>query len=60
MQVARKLDAGLVSINDWANLTVEYEEGGFKASGLGRLGGVAFLEDFMEYKRITQYFAGGH
>lgn len=56
IRVARRLQAGLVSINAWANLAVEFEEGGFKASGLGRLGGLASLEDFLEYKQITQNF----
>jgi betaine-aldehyde dehydrogenase len=60
MRVARRLDAGLISINSWANLAVEFEEGGFKASGCGRLGGVAALEDFLEYKQITQNYDGGH
>ena len=56
-RVARKLDAGLISINSWANLAVESEEGGFKSSGLGRLGGAASLDDFLEYKQITQDFS---
>lgn len=56
MRVARRLQAGLISINSWANLAVEFEEGGFKSSGLGRLGGVASVEDFLEYKQITQDF----
>jgi hypothetical protein len=38
----------------WAAVAVEFEEGGWKASGLGRLGGVASMEDFVEYKQITQ------
>ncbi|HEV2638253.1 MAG TPA: aldehyde dehydrogenase family protein [Actinocrinis sp.] len=53
-RVARQLDAGLISINSWANLTIEFEEGGYKASGLGRLGGAASVEDFLEYKQIVQ------
>ncbi|WP_436764252.1 aldehyde dehydrogenase family protein [Streptosporangium sp. V21-05] len=57
MRVARALDAGLISINSWANLAVEFEEGGFKASGLGRLGGLASLDDFLEYKQISQAYA---
>ncbi|MFC8448116.1 aldehyde dehydrogenase family protein [Kitasatospora sp. NPDC057223] len=57
MRVARQLDAGLVSVNSWANLTVEFEEGGFKSSGVGRLGGPASIEDFLEYKQITQDYA---
>ena len=60
VRVARRLDAGLVSINSWANLAVEFEEGGYKASGLGRLGGMASMEDFLEYKQIAHTFAGGH
>jgi hypothetical protein len=57
MRVVRQLDAGLISINSWANLTIEFEEGGFKSSGVGRLGGVASIEDFLEYKQITQNYA---
>lgn len=61
LRVARRLEAGLISINSWANVAVEFEEGGFKASGLGRLGGVAGLDDFVEYKQITQNYGGaGH
>jgi betaine-aldehyde dehydrogenase len=60
LRVARQLEAGLISINSWANLAVEFEEGGFKSSGLGRLGGLASLEDFLEYKQITQNYDGGH
>lgn len=56
MRVARQLHAGLISINSWANLAVEFEEGGFKASGSGRLGGLASIEEFLEYKQITQDF----
>ena len=59
VRVARRLDAGLVSINSWANIAVEFEEGGYKASGLGRLGGLASMEDFLEYKQIAHTFAGG-
>jgi len=56
IRVARQLHAGLISINSWANLAVEFEEGGFKASGAGRLGGLASVEEFLEYKQITQDF----
>ena len=59
IRVARRLQAGLVSINSWANLALEFEEGGFKGSGTGRLGGVASIEDFLEYKQITQDFIPG-
>ena len=56
IRVARRLQAGLISINSWANLALEFEEGGFKGSGSGRLGGMASIEDFLEYKQITQDF----
>lgn len=56
IRVARRLEAGLISINSWANLALEFEEGGFKSSGSGRLGGLASVEDFLEYKQITQDF----
>jgi len=57
IRVARQLEVGFVSINSWANLAVELEEGGVKLSGLGRLGGIASLDDFTEYKQITQNYA---
>jgi betaine-aldehyde dehydrogenase len=57
LRIARRLDAGLISVNSWANLTVEFEEGGFKHSGVGRLGGLASIEDFLEHKQITQDYA---
>jgi betaine-aldehyde dehydrogenase len=60
-RVARRLDAGLISVNSWANLTIEFEEGGYKSSGVGRLGGLASIEDFLEYKQITQdYVPAAH
>lgn len=59
MRVARRLEAGLISINSWANVAIEFEEGGFKSSGLGRLGGRGGMEDFLEYKQITQNYDGG-
>nr|WP_213958914.1 aldehyde dehydrogenase family protein [Variovorax sp. dw_954] len=57
MRVARRLEAGLISINSWANLAVEIEEGGFKYSGMGRLGGPSAMDDFLETKQISQTFA---
>ncbi len=59
MRVARQLEVGFVAINSWASIAIEFEEGGHKASGLGRLCGVASLDDFVEYKQITQTY-GGH
>jgi len=41
-----------VWINDWAILHDQFEEGGFKGSGQGRMRGLAVLDDFTEYKHI--------
>jgi betaine-aldehyde dehydrogenase len=53
LRVAQAIDAGSVWINDWAKVYDSTEEGGFKQSGLGRLNGLAALEDFQEYKHIA-------
>lgn len=53
LRVAREIEAGTIWINDWAVVYDEFEEGGFKQSGLGRLNGVAAMDDFIEYKHIT-------
>lgn len=53
LRVAQAIDAGSVWINDWAKVYDGTEEGGFKQSGLGRLNGLAALEDFIEYKHIA-------
>ncbi|MFJ4194190.1 aldehyde dehydrogenase family protein [Pseudomonas sp. NPDC089534] len=53
LRVARELEAGTVWVNDWAVVYDEFEEGGFKQSGQGRLNGVAALDDFVEYKHIA-------
>ncbi len=56
IRVARQLESGHVCINDWANLQIEFEEGGFKASGRGRLAGLASVDDFLEWKQVCQVF----
>jgi len=53
LRVAQELQAGTVWINDWAMVYDEFEEGGYKQSGQGRLNGLAALEDFTEYKHIA-------
>ena len=53
LRVALELDVGTVWINDWAIVHDEFEEGGFKQSGSGRLNGVAAIDDFLEYKHIA-------
>lgn len=52
-RVAEQINAGTLWINDWAKVYDEFEEGGFKNSGLGRLNGPAALDDFLELKHIT-------
>jgi betaine-aldehyde dehydrogenase len=53
LRVAREIDAGTIWINDWAVVWDEFEEGGFKRSGNGRLNGVTAIDEFLEYKHIA-------
>lgn len=53
LRVALELQAGTVWINDWAVVRDEFEEGGYKQSGRGRLRGLAALDDFLEHKHIV-------
>jgi betaine-aldehyde dehydrogenase len=53
LRVAREIDAGTIWINDWAVVWDEFEEGGFKRSGNGRLNGQAAIDEFLEYKHIA-------
>jgi acyl-CoA reductase-like NAD-dependent aldehyde dehydrogenase len=53
LRVARALQAGTVWINDWASIHDQFEEGGFKQSGRGRLRGQSGLDDFLECKHIA-------
>ncbi|WP_136669239.1 aldehyde dehydrogenase family protein [Flavobacterium sp. H122] len=52
LRVIRELEAGTVWINNWAQVNDEFEEGGYKLSGLGRLNGLSAMHDFVEYKHI--------
>lgn len=52
-RVARQIEAGTIWINDWAIVWDEFEEGGFKRSGNGRLNGLAAMDEFLEYKHIA-------
>ena len=53
LRVAREIEAGTIWINDWAVIYDEFEEGGFKGSGNGRLNGLAAMDEFLEYKHIA-------
>ncbi|MBV9310385.1 MAG: aldehyde dehydrogenase family protein [Solirubrobacterales bacterium] len=52
LRVSLALEAGSVWVNDWARLHDQFEEGGFKASGVGRMRGFAVVDDFIEFKHI--------
>jgi betaine-aldehyde dehydrogenase len=52
LRVALALESGSVWVNDWAKLHDQFEEGGFKASGVGRMRGFAVIDDFIEFKHI--------
>jgi betaine-aldehyde dehydrogenase len=52
MRVALALEAGSVWLNDWAKLHDQFEEGGYKMSGAGRMRGFAVIDDFVEFKHI--------
>ena len=53
LRVAREIDAGTIWVNDWAVVWDEFEEGGFKESGNGRLNGLAAIDEFLEYKHVA-------
>ena len=53
LRVALQLDFGTVWFNAWAAMADQFEEGGFKQSGLGRMRGLAVIDDFTEYKHIA-------
>ncbi|NIK61377.1 aldehyde dehydrogenase family protein [Kribbella shirazensis] len=54
-RVGRRLHTGTVWTNTWAVVVDEYEEGGFKQSGIGRLNGIRALEEFQEFKTYAQF-----
>jgi betaine-aldehyde dehydrogenase len=49
---ALALESGSVWVNDWAKLHDQFEEGGFKGSGVGGMRGFAVMDDFVEFKHI--------
>jgi acyl-CoA reductase-like NAD-dependent aldehyde dehydrogenase len=53
-RVGRQLKAGTVWTNTWAIVVDQFEEGGFKQSGLGRLNGLGGLSEFQEFKTYAQ------
>jgi acyl-CoA reductase-like NAD-dependent aldehyde dehydrogenase len=53
-RVGRQLQAGTIWTNTWAVVVDQFEEGGFKQSGVGRLNGLRGLEEFQEFKTYAQ------
>ena len=53
LRIALALEFGTVWINAWAAMADQFEEGGFKQSGQGRMRGLAVIDDFVEYKHIA-------
>lgn len=51
-RVALALESGSVWVNDWTKPHDQFEEGGFKGSGLGRIRGFAVIDDFVEFKHV--------
>lgn len=59
LDVARRLEAGMVFVNDWHVLHPAYPFGGYKQSGLGREGGPHALDEYTEQKYISVDRSGG-
>ena len=53
LRIARQIEAGTIWINNWAVVYSETEEGGYKQSGLGRMNGLAAMDDFIEFRTIV-------
>ncbi|ONK09591.1 aldehyde dehydrogenase family protein [Streptomyces sp. MP131-18] len=53
LRVGRELRAGTVWTNTWAMIYDQFEEGGFKQSGVGRLNGIRGIEEFQETKHLV-------
>ncbi|ARJ04196.1 aldehyde dehydrogenase [Cnuibacter physcomitrellae] len=52
LRVSQAIEAGTVWTNAWAQIFDQFEEGGYKKSGLGRLNGPGGLAEFQEVKHI--------
>ncbi|MFD7445219.1 aldehyde dehydrogenase family protein [Streptomyces sp. NPDC059909] len=53
LRVGRDIKAGTVWTNTWGVVHDQFEEGGFKQSGTGRLNGLRGLEEFQETKHFV-------
>lgn len=52
LRVSSQIEAGTVWTNAWAQILDQFEEGGYKHSGQGRLNGPGGLAEFQEVKHI--------
>ncbi len=53
LRIGRELKAGTIWTNTWAVVHDQFEEGGFKQSGVGRLNGIRGLEEFQQIKHLV-------
>ncbi|ODU07386.1 MAG: aldehyde dehydrogenase [Pseudonocardia sp. SCN 72-86] len=58
IDVARRIEAGSVWINDFHCVNPQYPFGGYKQSGVGRELGGSALDDYTEEKAITFHLGG--
>ncbi|CAL9625150.1 Betaine aldehyde dehydrogenase [Streptomyces sp. enrichment culture] len=58
LEIAGRLQAGSVWINDWHNISRHMPFGGFKQSGVGRELGADALDEFTEQKAVTVDLTG--
>lgn len=52
IRLSKEIEAGTVWTNSWAQIFDQFEEGGYKKSGLGRLNGPGGLAEFQEVKHV--------
>ena len=52
LRMSKAIEAGTVWTNAWAQIFDQFEEGGYKKSGFGRLNGPGGLAEFQEVKHI--------
>ncbi|MFJ6651442.1 aldehyde dehydrogenase family protein [Microbacterium sp. NPDC091313] len=52
LRMSTAIEAGTVWTNAWAQIFDQFEEGGYKRSGLGRLNGPGGLAEFQEVKHV--------
>jgi acyl-CoA reductase-like NAD-dependent aldehyde dehydrogenase len=52
-RVSREVQAGTIWTNSWAEMNDGFAEGGYKASGVGRLRGPLAITEFQEAKTVV-------